>query len=331
MDLFTRRGKQRIQAVAPDGDASTAMIPAGGAPPRGPMYGSSPVKPIGDLGLQARMLELEERLFDVQTHFENKYFQLNEDVTKRIDSKWEQFERYDRRFKEYIRGEQEVNQSQLVSIKAEGMDYLAQKGAHEQKIVNDIEMKVIHMDTRLSQVALMLEKLMNGEILDQNAGGSLGYDMRGVDMLPGGVLHKQIEDDENRILGSDPYATAGGAESDGTYLSPLMRAGGGVGSPSKIKDKFLSSKIIRAASRPAGGAAGGGGMLNYNVALDHLRRQMKTEQEARQNLQEEMTGNIKSLHDELRDFMAGQAHEFLKDKKTKLQVFAFARVLLFKY
>lgn len=130
MDLFTRRKKTPVVPTGdilnpwaapaddngrppPDQDALDLYPSPGGAPPGGPVF--SPIKPITDAGLKARLIDVEERLSDLQAHFENKYHSLEQEVTRKLDQRWEKFELYDRRFKEYIRGEQETSNAQMIT------------------------------------------------------------------------------------------------------------------------------------------------------------------------------------------------------------------------
>ncbi|CAD7940618.1 unnamed protein product [Amoebophrya sp. A25] len=277
--------------------------------------GNAVQKPITDLALQSRVLDLEEQLLDLQTHLEKKFLAVEEDVNRRIDSKWEKFELWDKRFKEHIRGEQEVSQSQLLNLKSSGLEYILEKQGNERKIVNDMELKITAMDQKVGQVQVLIEKILGGDVfhLEDAPDAHKAYP---ISQRIGGI-----------IANSANSALAGGDVGGGDLRNtPRLQIGGSSPSTSPTKqqrDRLLSSKLVRTASAGGGGGAG----LNYNVAMEHMKQLIGQESEARQLLQEEMTENVKALHSDLRDFMQSQAREFLQDKKVKLQEEHDARIL----
>jgi len=337
MDLFTRRRKAPI---VPE-DVSVGPIPGQGrsSPPHsagnyrsgqnpmsrsvdgGSLAHQFPTRPaIGDLALQARVLELEERVTRMQEKFEERVVNLETSLTKSIESKWERFEQYDRRFKEYIRGEQEVNQSQLVNLKSSGMEYILEKGETEKKLVTDLELKMTNLDTRLGQCAILVEKLIRGDI--GGGGGGLfgnfgGSDLDGEIVFPGS--NSGIGGSDDPYGGSTLPAIGSGNNDFKLISSRLVRA---PNAGSTLQNADTATRFVNNLVSPRKGALlmnQGAQVLNYNVALDHLTRQLKFEQEARQVLQEEVTQNFKSLQDAMRDFMHSNEKEFLKDQRQKLQ------------
>eukprot|EP00392_Amoebophrya_sp_AT5.2_P006702 g6714.t1 len=343
MDLFpgsTRRGN-RVQRILPEhgvgGDSVVPPTAAGGGGSSSSLLknkgayneNNSVAQPVIELTLQSRVLDLEEQLLDLQGYLEKRFSSVEEEVLKRIAQKWEQHEIWDRRFKEHIRSEQEVNQSQMLNLKSSGLEYILQKGESEKKLVNEMGMKVSAMDAQLGQVQVMLEKVLAGDFAkgshllagNQNLLDHAGNHMA-ADLLPGGVVHDEVLRAEGGVLVGTGPSSPSRVFPPGSFLSPgksgnqsvplsARSGGGGRENLRRNNHSVISSRLVRAASA--------GGMQSYNVALEHLKKQVELEQEARQLLQEEVTSNVKSLHAELQDWMQKQESGFLRDKKAELQ------------
>ncbi|CAD7949787.1 unnamed protein product [Amoebophrya sp. A120] len=314
VDFFRGRNAKRI---LPDASGGSDQQP------------NSVAAPVVELSLQSRVLDLEEQLLDLQSHLEKRFQSVEEEVNKRLESKWEKFEIWDRRFKEHLRSEQEVNQSQMLNLKNSGLEYILQKGESEKKLVNNMELKVSAMDAQLGQLSMMMEKMMNGDLGTKSVTNP-GGDFFPADLLPGGVVHQAVLDQQPTLqngvfVGTSPSSPSkqpfGSNNQGGRGLSqsPPYSARSTTTTRMNNNGQLLSAKLVRAATA--------GNMLNYNVALEHVKKQLALEQEARQLLQEEMTTNVKALHADLQHFMQKQEHEYLKDQKVKLQEEHDARIL----